>query len=166
MWFIFHCINPQLKCNITCHKHSIVKEHRYQRHMVWALHLIISISEWMAKQPSKMYEHIMQRTAVLISHILVHPPLGHNDWHLWAKLWSWTQLWVSLQKERPEVFTRFGSFLWSSQQVCKKQEKESPGSQFQANANKSEIIALIQCLSDTSLDLLIQTAAALPSLTS
>lgn len=27
------------------HKHSIVKEHKYQRHMVWALHLIISISE-------------------------------------------------------------------------------------------------------------------------
>lgn len=40
------------------------------------------------------------------------------------------------------------------------QGEESSGSQFQTRASKGEITALIQCLSDTSTDPLIQTAAA------
>lgn len=43
------------------------------------------------------------------------------------------------------------------------QGEESPGSRFQARASKGEITALIQCLSYTSTNPLIQTTAALPS---
>lgn len=60
----------------------------------------------------------MQHTAVPISLLLVHPPPEHRDWHSWAKLWSHTQLPVSLQDERPEVVTRFGSFFCSQPGRC------------------------------------------------
>lgn len=58
-------------------------------------------------------------------------PWGHSDWHSWAKLWSHTQLPVSLQDEKPEVLTRPGFFFPGVNQAdVSMQDEGSAGSQF------------------------------------